>query len=131
MATFCEQCNAAVFSPDYATQPPREYPEYMLPHSDFGDPECCGLFFPVERGDEADLTCNECGFVLRTVPRADLRRVQDEMQLTLDVASEKCPHCGAVNLFPGFSRMYAFVCKECGEGVALENAEWPPGPAQE
>jgi hypothetical protein len=32
----------------------------------FGDPDCCGLFFPVERGDQADLTYNECGFVLRT-----------------------------------------------------------------
>jgi predicted RNA-binding Zn-ribbon protein involved in translation (DUF1610 family) len=73
--------------------------------------------------NQADLTCNECGFVLRTVPIADLRRVQDEMQLSLDVASEKCPHCGAVNLFPGFSRMFAFVCRECGEGVALEQPE--------
>jgi hypothetical protein len=27
------------------------------------------------------------------------------MELTLDVASAVCPHCGAVNLFPGFSRI--------------------------
>ena len=25
-------------------------PEYTLPHSDFGDPECCGLLLPFERG---------------------------------------------------------------------------------
>jgi hypothetical protein len=30
-----------------------EHPEYILPHSAFGDPECCGVFFPIERGDSA------------------------------------------------------------------------------
>ena len=107
---------------------PREYPEYVLPHSEFGDPECCGLFFPCERGDVADLTCNECGFVLQTVPLADLcrvqdelladlRRVQDELELSLEVASEKCPHCGGENFFPGFSRMLAYNCRNCGQVV--------------
>jgi len=56
-----------------------EYPEYILPHSDFGDPECCGLFFPLVHGDVADIKCNECGFVLCTVPVADLRWAQDEL----------------------------------------------------
>lgn len=51
-----------------------EYPEYVLPHSDFGDPDCCGLFFPVERGDRADVTCNGCRLVLNSVPVADVRR---------------------------------------------------------
>jgi hypothetical protein len=32
---------------------PREYPEYILPHAEFGDPECCGLLFGVESGDDA------------------------------------------------------------------------------
>jgi RNase P subunit RPR2 len=98
-----------------------EQPEYMLPHSDFGDPECCGLFCPIERGDSADITCNECGLVLKSVPVADLRRTLDEMELTLEVASEKCPHCGAVNLFPGFSGMLAFTCRECGQAVRVED----------
>jgi hypothetical protein len=100
---------------------PSEYPEYILPHSDFGDPECCGLFFPRERGDVADLRCNECGFVLKTVPLADLRRTQDELQLSLEVASEQCPHCGAVDLFPGFSRMLAYTCRHCGEPVKVSD----------
>src|ERR1035438_5793132 len=39
-----------------------------LPHSDFGDPECCGCLNGVIRGDQADIVCNECGTVLRTVP---------------------------------------------------------------
>ena len=102
---------------DETTDP--EHPEYLLPHSDFGDPECCGLLFPVLRGDQADLTCNECGTVVRVVRAEDLRRTQDEMQLSLDIASEQCPHCGAVNLFPGFSRMMAYTCRQCGEAVNL------------
>jgi predicted RNA-binding Zn-ribbon protein involved in translation (DUF1610 family) len=73
----------------------------------------------VERGAVADLRCNECGFVLKTGPVADLRRTQDELQLSLDVASEKCPHCGNVNLFPGFSRMLAYICPACGESVRV------------
>jgi RNase P subunit RPR2 len=67
------------------------------------------------------MVCNECNAVLRRVPAADLQRTFDEMELTLDVASEICPHCGAINLFPGFSAMRAFTCKKCGELVRLSN----------
>ena len=74
---------------------------------------------PVARGDEVDIVCNECAMVLRTVPAADTPMTFDQMEATLDVASEKCPHCGSVNLFPGFSRVKAFVCTECGRGVSL------------
>jgi len=41
------------------------------------------------------------------------------MQLALDIATAKCSRCGAVNLFPGFSKMLAFTCKECGQAVML------------
>jgi uncharacterized protein (DUF983 family) len=43
----------------------------------------------------------------------------DEMELSLEFASEKCPYCGAVNLFPGFSQMTAFVCRQCGQSVTV------------
>lgn len=99
-----------------------EYPEYILPHSDFGDPECCGLFFPEEtENGEAAMACNECGFVVKTVPVADLQRTLDQMQLQLEVASELCPECGKVNLFPGFSRMMAYTCRHCGAGTKPED----------
>lgn len=71
--------------------------------------------------NQVDIVCNECDAVLRTVPVADIRRTLDEMELSLDVASEICSKCGAVNLFPGFSRMLAFRCRECGEGVKVED----------
>jgi DNA-directed RNA polymerase subunit RPC12/RpoP len=95
----------------------REYPKWLVAHADFGDPECCGLLFPVERGEESDIACNECGTVILSVPAAAARRTMDHMELAQDVASERCPHCGSVNLFPGFSRMFAFTCRGCGAAV--------------
>src|SRR4051794_8497836 len=32
----------------------REYPEWMVPHSDFGDAECCGLLLPIQNGENTD-----------------------------------------------------------------------------
>jgi hypothetical protein len=86
-------------------------PAYILPHADFGDPECCGLLFAKKAGDgQAAITCNECGLILKTVPINQLRITLDQMQLQLDVAVEKCPECGHVNLFPAFSRMIVYRC---------------------
>jgi hypothetical protein len=75
----------------------------------------------VVHGDHADIVCNECGAVVRTVPAAELLRTLTEMELTLDVAGEICPHCRKVNLFPGFSRMLAFTCSECGRAVDVSD----------
>ena len=92
-----------------------------LPHSSFGNPDCCGCLNGFMRGDQADIVCNECNAVIRAVPAADLQRTLDEMELTLDVASAKCPHCGAVHLSPGFSALRAFTCRQCGEVVRLSD----------
>jgi len=51
--------------------------ETTLPHSDFGDPDCCGCLSGVIRGDQADIVCNECGTVLRTVPVANVKADAD------------------------------------------------------
>jgi uncharacterized protein (DUF983 family) len=59
--------------------------------------------------------------VLKSIPAGDLRRTLDQMELLLDVATGKCPHCGAVNLFPGFSKMLAFTCRECGQAVSMDD----------
>jgi hypothetical protein len=80
-----------------------------------------GCLNGVARGDQADIVCNECGTVVRTVPAGDLQRTFDEMELTLETASEMCPHCGKVNLFPGFSRIQTYICCECGEAVSLSD----------
>jgi hypothetical protein len=95
-------------------------PEHILPHSDFGDPECCGLLLPFERGDFVNIIRNDCSAIVQTVEAADLRRTLDEMQLKLDVASERCPFCRSVNLLPGFSQMLAFTCRSCGRVVVVK-----------
>ena len=87
---------------------------------DWGDRECCGCLIAVERGDQADLVCNECGAVVGTIPTSKVQFVMTEMSLANGVAGEICPHCGAVNLFPGFTSMEAYVCCECGQGVAKQ-----------
>ena len=104
----CPVCNGSGFEGHIET---------TLPHSDFGDPECCGCLNGVIRGDQADIVCNECGTVLRTVPATNVGQTLTELEITLEVASEMCPHCGSVNLFPGFSRMLAFICRQCGKAV--------------
>jgi uncharacterized protein (DUF983 family) len=55
--------------------------------------------------------------VLRTVHATNVGQTLTELEITLEVASEMCPHCGSVNLFPGFSRILAFTCRECGQAV--------------
>ena len=82
----------------------------ILPHADFGDPECCGCLNAIAYGDEFDLTCNECGAIVRTVPAEDLTATLNEMELQLGMCTQMCPHCRTVNIFPGFDRIEAFVC---------------------
>jgi hypothetical protein len=96
----CPVCNGSGFEGPIET---------TLPHSDFGDPDCCGCLNGVIRGDQADIVCNECGTVLRTVPAANVGQTLTELEITLEVASEMCSHRGSMNLFPGFSKMIAFT----------------------
>jgi endogenous inhibitor of DNA gyrase (YacG/DUF329 family) len=85
-----------------------------IPHAEFGDPECCGCLNGIAEGDEAKIVCNECGTVVRRIPTSELRRMLTEMELEMDFATSKCPHCGAVNILPGFTEVIAFTCRECG-----------------
>ena len=104
----CPVCNGSGYEGITAT---------WLPHCDFGDPECCGFLAGITRGTEADIGCNECDVILATVPAAELQGTFDQMELSLDVTSEMCPHCKGVNLFPGFSQMMVYTCKHCGRPV--------------
>ncbi len=61
--------------------------------------------------------CNECGVTLKTVPAADLQRTLDEIELSLEVSTEICAHCGSANVFPGFSTMLAYTCRSCDQAV--------------
>jgi ribosomal protein S27E len=90
----------------------------VIPHSKFGTPECSGCLFARIGLESAVIACNECGKIVRRVAAGDLQRTLNELELQLEVATALCRHCRAVNLFPGFSRVEAFVCQTCGKGNA-------------
>jgi hypothetical protein len=93
-----------------------------LPHSSFGAPDCCGYLNGIIRGDRADIVCNECDKVVRTVPTADLQRTLDAMELSVDVTTVKCPHCETVHISPTSSlELIAYMCKKCGNVVKLRD----------
>jgi hypothetical protein len=91
----------------------------IVPHELLGA-ECCGCLVPVISGDKADLVCNECNALIRTVPTAEAEQTLAQLAVSDEICSAKCPRCEALNTFPGFSAMHAFTCRECGEGVAVE-----------
>jgi hypothetical protein len=88
---------------------------------DWGDKECCGCLEAVVRGEQADITCNECGAVVRTVPVERVSAALLEM-VSGAICSARCTHCDALNTFPGFSSIEAFICSECGESVAVSRS---------
>ena len=99
----------------------RDNPPPLVPHSSYGDPECCGLFLPEERGDVA-------GYHIQQMRRCFSAQSQPQ---------KSTPHCsawpwrrgcvrkpalwgGKVNVLPGFSAIEAFTCRSCGEGVQVQ-----------
>jgi hypothetical protein len=90
----------------------------IIAHADVEDVDCCGCIWPDVQGDIVEIGCTECGKVVRTVPVGDLQRTYDEIELSLDsVATEMCPFCDKVNVFPGWSSMMAYTCRGCGKVV--------------
>jgi hypothetical protein len=104
---------------DNRNMAPDELNYPIIPHEDVEKVDCSGCLFVEFRGVEADITCNECGAVVRTVPVERAAAVMVEMASGA-ICSARCPHCGALNTFPRFSAIEAFVCSECGEGVAIK-----------
>jgi hypothetical protein len=90
-------------------------------HSDVGDPDCGGCLMAVERGDKADLVCNECGALIQTVPRSEVEPTLLRRAMSQGFCTATCPHCQALNTFPGFTTIDAYICCECGKGVSVDN----------
>jgi hypothetical protein len=99
-------------------------PDYpiLVGHCDFGDPDCCGIIMPVVRGEQCDLVCNECRAVIATVPAVEAEQTLLRMAMSEGICTETCPHCGAINTFPGFTSMEAYTCRQCGTGVVLQRS---------
>jgi hypothetical protein len=86
----------------------------IIPHENLGA-DCCGCLYVRVEGGQADIVCNECAAVIRTVPVGDIERVVKDLAQTDTICSAHCTHCGAVNSFPGFATVDVFVCSACGE----------------
>jgi len=78
-----------------------------------------GCLFPERRGDQADLTCNECGVVVVTVAPSDVDPTMLRMAGAGGFFSEVCPHCEYLNTSPMFLSMEAYTCRNGGEGVIV------------
>jgi hypothetical protein len=97
-----------------------EYPPYLIPHSENGEPHCPGLLFAVPREGVADFECNDCGAVVFAVPLAEVPTAIQDMRVDSgDGVALFCPHCGETNEFPGHSEMFTFTCSHCGKGVVV------------
>jgi hypothetical protein len=91
----------------------------IVTHQNLGV-DCPGCLYVRIEGEMADIVCNECEAVIRTVPLADVERIVLELDATDAICSAVCTHCGAVNTFPGWTSIEAFV-SACGEGVTVSN----------
>ena len=92
-----------------------------MPHMEWETQRAVAASLSEYEGDQAEIACNECGVVVRTVPAERAREVMLEMMSGV-ICSASCPHCGALYVFPGFSSIEAFICAECGKGVVVKRA---------
>ena len=90
-----------------------------IPHSCFGAPDCCGCLNGIAYGGQAVIVCNECWAVVRTGPAAELEHTIHEMELSLDVATARCPHCGAVHIAPGSRNYWPLYVSSAGKALPL------------
>jgi RNase P subunit RPR2 len=75
----------------------------------------------IVRGEQAEVVCNECNTVLRTVAATELRHALNEMELAVELSSAVCAHCGAVHFRAGLSDLRAFTCLHCGQITKLSD----------
>src|SRR6266852_4193012 len=93
----------------------------VVPHEVATGADCCGRLIVHVCGDQADITCNECGAVVRTVPVELASAVIVEMAST-ETCGARCTHCDALNTFSGLSAIEAFICSDCGESVVANRS---------
>jgi hypothetical protein len=91
----------------------------IVPHEVATGADCDGCLVVKESGDVADIVCNYCCTLIETVPMGRARQRLMELA-SAEICSARCPHCGALNMFPGFRSIEPFICQDCGEGVSVE-----------
>jgi hypothetical protein len=65
----------------------------IIPHEVATGADCCGCLIVRVRGEQADITCNECGAVVRTVP---VERVSAALLEISSIGGERAPSLGEI-----------------------------------
>jgi ribosomal protein L40E len=105
----------------WAARNPNDEMDTIIPHECLGA-DRCGCIVSVVRGHEADMVCNECNALIGTVPANEVEEMLLQLAPSDEICGSECLHCGALNVFPGFSTIEAFTCRQCGEGTAIERS---------
>ncbi len=87
---------------------------HIVSHKSLGA-ACFGCIVVVPRGSRADLVCNECAKVVRTVPLAEAELELMQMTVLRGLCSAVCEHCGIQRMFSGLTSSEAFICPGCGQ----------------
>jgi hypothetical protein len=66
--------------------------------------------------------CNECGELITMVAISDVEKVLAQFLAQQDFCTARCPHCAALNIFPGFSSIETFVCSWCRKVISVGTA---------
>ena len=79
-----------------------EHGHPVIPHEVVGGEDCHGCLIIQVRGDHADIVCNACDVFIRSAPTTEVDAILTSMARGA-ICSHRCPHCQALNTFPGFS----------------------------
>src|SRR5436190_14411604 len=83
----------------------------------------CQAFREARRAQERDakdgteyfeFVCNKCHSILLTFQRLGTQS-EESKPAERPAASARCPHCGELNFFPGFTEIAAYICQHCGQ----------------
>jgi DNA-directed RNA polymerase subunit RPC12/RpoP len=76
----------------------------------------CAQEHDIKTGSEYfEFVCKTCHSILLTFQRLGTQSEESKpQQLT---ATARCPHCGDLNVFPGFTQILVYICSHCGQSV--------------
>jgi DNA-directed RNA polymerase subunit RPC12/RpoP len=77
----------------------------------------CAQERDIKTGSEYfEFVCKTCQSILLTFQRLGTQ-VEEESKSQQPSATAICPHCGDLNVFPGFAEIMVYICSHCGQSV--------------
>ena len=88
----------------------------IMPHALNGT-DCDGCIVAQANQGTIELVCNECREILGRIDQHILISL-----LQVEAARPICPDCGQVNVIPGFTEIFAYICRHCGAAVKVRRS---------